>query len=535
MAEAMMGGPPPSAPPGAPPQAPPMPPQPMPVHDVKISRTKKYGCVRIENVPPEEFGVTKRQRSVMLRNCDYCYHEVRKTEAQLIADGYDEQQIKGLPSYAADGSEEALARDTVGDTENEGEDYVNRATRQILVTEHYVLLDYEKNDKPKRYRITTGGGQLVILKKGKKSDIEPDMVRFAAMTPYIMAHRFFGRSAADLVMDIQKINTALVRELLNNVYLANNQRLEVSEQHAGPNTLDDILSNRIGGIIRTKMPGGILPVPNQEIGSFVFPMLQYMEQKREWRTGVSRQGQGLDPQALQNIGEKAIMDAADSARAKTKLIARIFAETGIKELCWLVHATARQHATQADTVKLRNKWIQVDPREWKQRDDLTVNVGLGGGSREGELAALFKLLQIQGDAIKVPKMKLAKPENVYNLVKEVGKKMGLKTIEPFFTDPKDQPDPPPEPSPEEKKMQAEAQAKQQQMALDAKQSEQEFMLKEKQLMAEIALKQQQLNAELQMQREQFMMELGMKERIGMANASAKASVGNGVQLGGEPG
>ena len=109
------------------------------VHDVKISRIRKYGCARVENVPPEEFGISRRQRSVMLRDCDYCYHEVRKTEAELLAAGYDKEQVKALPDYAGDGGAEEIARDTVDDNALSGSEGLNKANRQIRVTEHYVI------------------------------------------------------------------------------------------------------------------------------------------------------------------------------------------------------------------------------------------------------------------------------------------------------------------------------------------------------------------------------------------------------------
>ena len=146
------------------------------------------------------------------------------------------------------------------------------------------------------------------------------MVRFAAMTPVIMPHRFFGRSIADQTMDIQRIKTALVRAALDNVYFANNQRLEIAEDGATKDTIDDVLANRVGGIIRTRRIGSVAPVPNQPIGQFRLPADRVHGRQREWRTGVTRQGQGLDPNALQNIGERAVLDAQSAARAKMKLI-----------------------------------------------------------------------------------------------------------------------------------------------------------------------------------------------------------------------
>ena len=135
---------------------------------------------------------------------------------------------------------------------------INAASRLIRVTEHYVRMDYEGNDEAALYRVTTGGEEGEVLKRDGEPDVvEVDVIPFAAMTPVIVTHRFFGRSIADLVMDIQRIKTALLRALLDNAYLANNPRTEVPESHATETTLDDLLVSRPGGIVRTKMPGGL--------------------------------------------------------------------------------------------------------------------------------------------------------------------------------------------------------------------------------------------------------------------------------------
>lgn len=464
-------------------------------HDVTLSRRKKTGCARVMPVPPEEFGISKNARTI--RESTYCFHETKKTQASLIADGYDATQVESLPSTNIQTNQEELSRDTLHEEEGASET-LNKAARMIKVIEHYVLMDYERNDKPALYRVTTGGNQLEVLTRNGEEDVVPvDVMPFAAMTPIIVTHRFFGKSIADLVMDIQRIKTALVRGALNNVYLANNQRVEVAESLAHERTLDDLLVNRPGGVVRTKQPGAVNPIPNQPIGPFVFPMIEYMDATREWRTGVTRQGQGLDPNALQNIGEKAVLDAANAARAKTKLIARIFAETGVKDMFYLLHSVIRKNERQPTNVKLKKKWTQIDPRNWKSRDDMTPNVGLGSGSREQEAAMLTNILNIQKEIIMSgPSQMLVKPKNVYNTLEKLIERVGLKTIEPYFSDPEEidpqtgqpkQP-PPPQPDPDVMKIQMEAQ-----MAEKADQRKAE--IEKVQAQADIATQQQAQAAE----------------------------------------
>jgi hypothetical protein len=520
------------------------------LHDVTLVKRKDYGCAKAEAIPPEEFGISKRARSISQSH--YCYHEpAGKTEADLIAQGFDAEQVKTLQTQGDVREEEGLARDSVEEGEGDA-DTLNRAMRPIKVTEHYVRMDYEGDGKARLYRVTTGGDDLVVLKRDGKPDVVPvDVMPFAAMTPVIITHRFFGRSIADLVLDIQRIKTALIRGLLDNIYLLNNQRYEVAESHANERTLDDLLVNRPGGVIRTKTPGGLVPIANQPIGAALFPAIEYMDATREWRTGVTRQGQGLSPDSLQNIGERAVLDQANAARAKTKLIARIFAETGIRDLFSLLHQTIRKNERQASTVRLRNKWVPIDPRNWKTRDDMTITVGLGTGSKDQEVMYLMQLLGIQREAIMAPETGLVEPKNIYNTLEKIVQRVGLKSIEPYFTDPDTNPktgQARPDPKMEEAKAkleiekekagaqiqleQTKAQVAQQS---DAQKMQTDMLLKREQMTAEFQLKREQMMAELQLRREEMMLEAELKREQGFYRPKAGGDGISDTQMGGQVG
>jgi hypothetical protein len=265
------------------------------LHDVTIEIRRTRECTRVEGVTPEEFGISRRARSI--KDADYCFHDVFRTQSQLIAQGYDREQVRKLPSYTLAHTIEEQARDTVNEsTLRQGDDGLNDASRLIRITEHYVRMDYDGAGEAALYRCTTAGEEgALLLRDGEPDVVREDVIPFAAMTPVIVTHRFFGRSIADLVMDIQRIKTALLRALLDNAYLANNPRTEVPESHATETTLDDLLVSRPGGIVRTKMPGGLSVIEHPDIGGHVFPLLQYQDATREWRTGVSRQGRGSIP------------------------------------------------------------------------------------------------------------------------------------------------------------------------------------------------------------------------------------------------
>jgi hypothetical protein len=403
-------------------------------HDVTIVTTRKFAQARVLGVPPEEFGIERGARSI--RECHYCFHEVvTKTEGQLIAEGFDDEQIRSLGDYTGNTDIETLARDTTGEHLGATSDGANSATRLVRITEHYVRMDYEGDDRPSLYQVITGGDQSEILRKDGRECITPfDTVPFAATTPVPMTHRFFGRSIADLVMPLQREKTALKRGALDNLYLHNNPRVEVSEANAGPNTLDDLLVSRPGGVVRTKTAGGLNWQVVPDITSSIYPMMQYIDAELETRTGLSRQSQGIDANALQNQSATAVAQMFSASQMRIKLIARIMAE-GVRDIFALLHGTIRKHGQSQQTVRLRNAWVAVDPRAWKTREDMTINVGLGSGGKAQQFAQLMALANIQKELIAGGKVNMVGDRELYNTATELTRIMGHKNPGRFFNDP----------------------------------------------------------------------------------------------------
>lgn len=529
--------------------------QPVTLHDVTILTKRKIGRCRIDPVPPEEFGVSRNAK--LGEPLDYSFHRVKRTQAQLIRQGYDREQIEDLPDSTPSRTTEEDARDTVEDDDTDASS-INKANRIITVTEHYAMLDYERDGKARLYRVVTAGDDKgTILKRDGKPDIEPvDFDPFASTTPCIVTHRFFGKAIADFVIDIMKIKTALMRGMLDNVYMANNQRLEISEQHATTDTIDDILNNRPGGIVRTRMPGGLIPIPNQNLGEYVYPALEYMDQVREWRTGVVRQGQGIDADALQNQSATAVAKVYNAAQAKMKLIARILAETGFKQLFWKIHATVRKNQSAPATKRLRNQWVTVDPREWKKRNDLTISVGLGSGGKSEQAVFWQSVLGIHKEIAMMPGQGLVKPKNTYAALGKLMEAGGEKSIEPYFTDPEKEP--PAETPPDPKMVEAEGklklkeaevqagmqatQAKQQadmagmqaKLQMERERMMAEAQLKREQMEAEFTLKAQQMEAEFAMREKQMAVEAELQREATRVNAAAKVA-STPVKMGGAVG
>lgn len=437
--------------------------QPATFYNVTVEAVESKLNPKVGAVPPEEMLISKLARTI--QTSPYIGHVRGRPQADVIADHPEhEETIRAAPTrtLTSDNSE-GFARQTVQDDEDplQTSESVNKDMREIEYVEHYLRLALEDDKIARKYKITTVGASYSIL------DIEEvSSWPFATGTPILMPHRLFGRSVADLVIDIQQINTSLLRATLNNAYFANNQRVEVSETHASENTIDDLLNNRVGGIVRTKMPGGLNQLQTQPIGHWVLPIVQHMDQVREKRTGIGSSNSGVDAEDLQHARTGAVTRIMDSAEMRVKMIARIFAETLAVDLYRGVHEMLQKYSEEKCEFETSGGWITVNPREWKLRKAMKVTLPLGGASKQQMLGFYSSILNIQDTAIKTQggtDGPLVSLQNVYATVDAMGGLAGIKSIAPFFMKP-GPPDPnkPKPPDPRMVEAQAKAQGMQQQ-------------------------------------------------------------------------
>lgn len=517
-------------------------------------QTKAKGRLRIEAVPPEDFTVAAD--TVALADTTYAAARFRPRAQELIAQGIDRDLVDQLPAYGTPSKDDAPmhARDTAGEANVTGGGGGKHDLRQVETVEHFIrLLD---GDKLQMWRVVTGGGETVLLEKEKVSRIQ-----FSAITPYIVPHRFYGLSVSDLLMEIQKIKTALTRAYLDANYFALNQRNEVAMDGANEFTIPDLLRNEPGVPVRVKSKGTITAISAGGPGFNQLDALEFFSTVAEQRTGIVRNAQGLNPDTLHDTakGALALMSAAQK---RTRLIARIFAETGIKDLFLGVHALLRERAGEggmAERKRLRGKWVDIDPSTWGNRADMQIEVG--SGTKDQMLAQARQELEvIQGVVLQQGGLDgpLVTAPNVYNLLSKLFELGGCKDPDAYITNPTPKPGAPPpqpKPNPEMMKMQAQMQADQMKaqgqaqveqmkaaakMQLDAQAAEHKLQLQaqtnaqtlelaQQKHAQEFALKQQEaaLTADLKQREQVFEMQLATRKQS--VDESAKIS---GAQFGG---
>ena len=390
--------------------------QPM-LHDVKLKVTEKKTEIIIENVAPENMMVSVEVNGPNLQDAKFVQHR-EVMQLSDIAETFDKplEYIKSIMSDLRDTfEEESNARDIYD------EEY-DRAieNQEALVKDTYIKLDGE------RYRVVVLGNTIIYKEK-------TEYVPFACITPMIMPHRHIGRSYADLTMDIQLIKSTLIRGQLDNMYLANNGRYAISDRV----NLDDMLTSRPGGIVRVEGdPGsGIMPLSHPPLPASSFGMVEYMDSMKEKRTGITAYNQGLDSNSL-NKTATGVSQIMNASQQRIELVARTFAETGVKELFKLVHRLVRTTLTKPDIVRIRNKWVEVDPREWDDRKDLSISVGLGAGNKDQQLMHLTTILNMQKEAIQIG---ITSPEKIYNALAKLTQNAGFKNPEEFWVNPANTP------------------------------------------------------------------------------------------------
>ena len=424
-----------------------------PAHNVRLKRISKSRKLRIYPVPPEELLLSTTHRNIGLQGASFVQHRTRKTISEMRAQGYDiDDNVRADEGDEISLSDESISRDLYDEFsgDNDGE----REMRRILVRETFLRIDRDGDGIAELRRVLTVGDQIL-------EDEICDLIPFAAITPILMPHRHIGRSYADLIMDLQLIKSTIMRQILDNMYLANNGRYAASDRV----NLDDLLVSRPGGVVRVQgdPAGAIMPLQHPILGPAAFSMVEYIDTMRENRSGVTKYNQGLDSNSLNKTatGMTQIMNASQQ---RIELVARLFAETGVKDLFLIVHAMCRKHSQKAEVMRLRNSWVPIDPRQWKRRTDLQISVGLGTGNKDQMLQHLMMILQSQREAIQIG---IASPKNIYNALVKLTQNAGFKNPDEFWTDPEQAPPQPPQPDPNVQKAEIEAQDAEKQRQFDA--------------------------------------------------------------------
>ena len=492
-------------------------------HSVKVSKKTTSGGVVVENVPPEEFLISKR--AIDIKSAPFVAHRRLVTRSELTAMGFDAEIIATLPTNTdLEFSEERIAR--FDESEQPDVQSMDITMEEVEVFECYVRADMDDDGIAELRKVVYAGNEIL-------SDEEIDLVPFHSLCPIPIPHKFFGNSLADRAMDIQLIKSTITRQILDNLYLTNNARTGVVE---GQVNLDDMLSVAPGGVIRMKNPNAIVPINVAPVANQAFPMLEYLDNIQSKRTGISDMQQGLNPDILQNVTAAAIAATQSASSGKIELIARIFAETGVKSLFQGILHLVTKYQDKPRMIRLRGKYVPIDPRTWSNQYDLSISVGLGTGNKQEQMAMLQMVMAKQEQIIQQygpanPMVSIGQYRTTMGKFIEAA---GFKDVSEFFkeiTPEQDQAlsNPPPQEQPQDPTIQAMIAQSQAQMQMAQQKLMADIEANRQKALADIQLAREKAGAEIQLEREKAAAQLELKKAEFEVEAQLKAAkVGAGI-------
>lgn len=511
-------------------------------YDIKLRKDSIKKNIRIRCVNPEQFLIDRD--ATCLEDSQFTAERSEQTVSWLREQGVPEDVIDELPfdefEYA-DSTPEKLVRDQFdgsGDF-NQQAGAEAEANRKAWVTESYVKLDADGDGYAELRRIVTVGNHII-------SDDEWDCVPFAEINAHRIAHKFFGMSIYDKIKDIQDIRSALTRQIMDNIYRQNTGRWAVLD---GQVNLEDLISNTTSGVVRMKTLNAVVPMVTPQLTPDTYQMLDRFAADRSKRTGVSERSQGLDENTLHsNQAATSVNQLMTAAEQQIDLIARMFAETGVKRLFQLLHEHSIKYQDQKEVFELRGQYVAVNPSNWRSRTDMSVTVGVGNMNKDQQLLHLTRMFEMMQTVIAGGGMGvLVNPSNIYNMLKEFTENAGYKDVSKFWQDPNSpegqqaqqrRAEADAKPKPDDIKAQAQmaqAQGSNMKAQADAQSAQVESQLK----LAELELKKQEATiklrevslkeAELQLERDRFMWERARNEAEYQLEASQQraASLGDG--------
>jgi hypothetical protein len=385
---------------------------------VKYTIEDEYPLV--EAIPAEEFGISITERDVATAR--FIYHRTTLSEQEFI-EKYGRGKINDLKIATEEDVADEVTRERFKDLG--GTDFFyNKDNQEVHIYECY----FKDPDKREPVIVTICGEE--ILTEIKNPYGKPP---FRCITPIKMAHRVCGFSFYDLFKEFMRIRTALLRQILDNVYFANNRRYFVDPLKIN---MDDFLNNNhTGAVVRTKGDPNIAVKPEDkaQLPQEIFTFWEMMNVEKDYHGGVPRSFQGVNPKVL-NDTFRGQAQQVSQASQRIALMARLVAEMGVAPLVSDIVECNMRFMKKSVAIRYLNEWKEINPDNIIGKYDITVNVGTGSSNKDQVIMYIQQLLGLYGQLYKSG-VGVVTNDNVYNAMKELIKNMGFKNTGDFITDP----------------------------------------------------------------------------------------------------
>ena len=353
-------------------------------YDLTIRRLMPKDQVCIEAIPPEEVLISRHARD--LETSSYVAHRMIKSVSDLVAMGYDQEEMMQYAGYGGSAIDPQSYEEQEARNPYDNMVYPDRADpggKDVLYIEHYLFFDFDNDGIDERVRVCTVGDGLHVLMVEQWDDLPICM-----FCPDPEPHTAIGSCPADYLKPIQAAKSQIMRDTLDSLGHSIFPRMGIVE---GQVNIDDVLNTDIGQPIRMRAPGMVQPFAVPFVGKEAFPVLGYLDEQKENRTGVSKASAGLNADALQSTTKAAVSATMSGAQGRVELICRHFAEGGLKTMFKTVNNLVIKHQNAQDVFRLNGKFVPVDPRYWDNDKDIVVNVAISKSSDEEKFPVLTSL------------------------------------------------------------------------------------------------------------------------------------------------
>lgn len=497
-----------------PPQMMPQPAETFQTATIKIQKTNTVGRGRVKGVPPEEFRVSRRARS--LEEADYHAWKHEVYLADMVADHPDSayELDPDLTTSAEDemdseSDERVVARFPDEPSTTARNHRKDHQRRKVWLNIEYIRGDFDEDGTIELRRVKRVGD--VILENDIVEESE-----FVAWSPIRVSHRLIGRSIADTLMDIQKIRTVLTRKAMDSLTqsLAPRTFFNINAAQSDPTILDRILDHEVGDVITVDgNPNEVMRTEvTPDVSASAFQAIEYWDRRSEEASGVNRHAMGIQPQAITSTkGGIDMLQAA--ANSRVEQVAR-WAASGFEQILAKLLRLIIENQDQPRIIKVAGKPLRADPRHWSDDMTVSVHVGMAAESREKKLGYLGAIAGKQEAIMTTGGLNnpIVTPKHYRATLAQMVSVMGYKNPSQFFAEVDDNWQPP---EPGEDPKTAEVKQKGQLAAA-------ELQGKQQLAQAELQTKQQAQAADIAGKQEIAKMEMQFKQQMTAVETQAKA-------------
>jgi hypothetical protein len=394
---------------------------------MRVKRVIREPRYVVECIPVEQFIIDNQ--ATCIEDALIVGRRKLATVSELVAMGYDKDLVEmNAGSGGFELNMETLVRNPADQSFFGIANGNDESTDKVYYVEAYIRIDKDGDGIAELHKVCTVGNGGYIVHQEIVTEAP-----FSLLSPDPTPHTIFGKSIADQTMDLQLIKSSIMRNTLDSLAQSIRPRTLAVE---GQVNMDDLLNNEIGAVIRARNPGAVVPFSTPFVGQPALGVMAYVDEIKTQRTGISRASQGLDAEALQSTTRAAVQAQLSSSQERIEMIARLFAD-GLKR-CFkgLLHLVT-QHQDKPKIIRLRNKFVPIDPRGWTADMDMIVNIALGRGSDEQRMMFLQQIAAKQEQILQQygPNNPMVSIQQYVSTLNQITQLAGFQNPAQFYSEP----------------------------------------------------------------------------------------------------